>query len=134
MTRDAHTLELFPAAPSQRRSGCHMDARLAHAFSDGVRREVLAVFRNKPMQWLDWRDFRPLMDKHQISFCFGHILFRLVSQGEILEKRIYFGTEAIGPNYLGFGGKWASLGTPGPYVEARIAATKAAGDLLRAGA
>lgn len=115
------TLDLFPAAaPVAVRNRHSSDAKWEIAFSAPVREQILAVFTAKPARWLEWADFRSIIDDHRIGFCFGHVLFRLCQEGVIAGKRIYYGARRPGdPNYLGYGDKWGTLDTPGPREEVR---------------
>lgn len=87
------------------------------AFSDEVRAEVLAIIAARRGEWLDWRDFRPVIEKYKISSWFGHVLFRLVQENLILEQQRYYGSQHPWEgNYLGFGCRYAAIGTEGPRV------------------
>lgn len=72
------------------------------AFSKGVESAVLAIFESRPDDWLDWADFKKIIEKNKIGFCFGHVLFQLSKRGTIMRKDIYFGSDHPGkPNFLG---------------------------------
>jgi hypothetical protein len=81
------------------------------AFTEPVKLDLLAVAASRPDDWLRWRDFRVVMERHQIGFCMGHVLFQLVQEGRLQEKKVYFGkgieAERPGsPDYKGNGTEW----------------------------
>jgi hypothetical protein len=87
------------------------------AFSDEVKEEVMQIVQARAGEWLAWEAFRSIIEKHKIGSCFGHLLHRMVRDGQLLEQIWYFGSEHPGQgNYLGFGGRWGSIGTEGPRV------------------
>ena len=72
------------------------------AFSSEVEVAVLAIFEARPDDWLDWSDFKKIIEKNKIGFCFGHVLFQLSTRGKIMRKDIYFGSDHPSkPNFLG---------------------------------
>ena len=72
------------------------------AFSKEVESAVLAIFESRPDDWLDWADFKKIIEKNKIGFCFGHVLFQLSKRGTIVRKDMYFGSDHPGkPNFLG---------------------------------
>lgn len=113
------TLDLFPVAEPVAVQHRHSsDVKWEVAFSVPVREQILAVFAEKPARWLNWADFRQIIEKHQIGFCFGHALYRLVHEGVIAEKQVYYGARRPGdPNYQGCHSRWGTLDTPGPREE-----------------
>ena len=73
------------------------------AFSTDVDQAVMAIFAAKPAEWLEWKDFKSVINKYKISSCFGHVLYWISRHGKTIEKHIYFGADHPGlPNYLGF--------------------------------
>ena len=85
----------------ERRDG--RDVRWELAFSCGVEAAVMAAFESRPNEWLRFSDFRKIIEKYQISFCFGHVLGKLSRQGKIAAKNIYYGSDHPGkPNYIGY--------------------------------
>ncbi|MGK5080505.1 hypothetical protein [Janthinobacterium sp. HLX7-2] len=73
------------------------------AFSRSVEVAVLAVFAARPDEWLDFRDFKKVIEKYKIGCCFGHVLSHISRAGKTVPKNIYFGSDHPGtPNYLGF--------------------------------
>src|SRR5688572_18382890 len=88
-------------------AGAHADRIWARAKTPEVERETMAVFRTRQNEWLAWRDFKAIIDRHQIGSCFGHVLCGYVERGLIIEKHIYLGRglEADRPgskDYQGF--------------------------------
>ena len=89
--------------------------RYDRAMQPDVANEVLAIAKAHPAEWLTWGAFRAVIEKHQIGFCFGQVLGRMVRAGQLEERRVYFG-RGIGaekpgsPNYEGFGHKWKVIG------------------------
>lgn len=79
-------------------------AKRERANSPEVERDVLAIYAAHPGEYLDiWKHFRALIDRHQISGCFGHLLFKLANEGKLETKQVYFGAEHPGsPDYRGF--------------------------------
>lgn len=72
------------------------------AFSKEVESAVLAIFKSRPDEWLERADFKKIIEKNKISFCFGHVLFQLSQRGKIVRKDIYFGSDHPSkPNFLG---------------------------------
>lgn len=62
-------------------------------------------------QWLAWRDFADIRERHQIGFCLGHVLHALTTEGRALVKNIYFGAERPGDPfkpYLGYDSVYSS--------------------------
>jgi hypothetical protein len=85
--------------------------RFQLAFTEPVKLDLLAVAASRPDDWLQWRDFRVVMERHQISFCMGHVLFQLVREGRLRERKVYLGKgiEAERPgsaDYKGYGNEW----------------------------
>lgn len=73
------------------------------AFSRPVEVAVLAVFAARPDEWLDFLDFKKVIEKYKISCCLGHVLSHISRTGKTVSKNIYFGSDHPGtPNYLGF--------------------------------
>lgn len=109
-------IDLFPA-PAPVRHLSHVERMWAITFSDEVKAEVLALISARGAVWLDWKDFRAIIDKYKISAWFGHLLGRLSREGLILRQDRYYGSQHPGDgNYVGFGSRFASLGTEGPLV------------------
>lgn len=123
-------IDLFPPAlPAPHLS--HVERMWQIAFSAEVRAEVLAIFAARSGEWLDWKDFRSVIDKYKISSWFGHVLSRLVREEVILEQIRYFGSDRPGDgNYMGFHRRWASLGTEGPLV---VVGTAMVGEPIKQG-
>ncbi len=88
-----------------------MDRTWARARQPEVKAAVLEIAASRPQEWLSWEDFRPVMEKHDISACFGHVLFAMVRDGCLVEQKIYIG-KGIGAetpgstNYQGYYSKW----------------------------
>ena len=112
---------MFPPPQAQaqtRRHGMPPSAALAweRASSPAVEASVLDVCAARKGEWLGWCDFRGVIEKYQISSCFGHVTSRMAREGLIREKTIYHG-KGIGaenpgsPNYQGFGHKYSGLST-----------------------
>jgi hypothetical protein len=85
--------------------------RFQLAFTEPVKLELLAVAASRPDDWLQWNDFRAVMERHQIGFCMGHVLFHLVREGRLQEKIVYLGrgieAERPGsPDYQGYRTEW----------------------------
>jgi hypothetical protein len=84
------------------------------ASSPAVAASVLEVCAARKGEWLGWNHFRAVIEKYQISSCFGHVLSRMAREGLIGEQTIYHG-KGIGaekpgsPNYQGFGSKYSDL-------------------------
>jgi hypothetical protein len=79
-----------------------------------VAEAVISIAMARSSEWLTWGAFRPVIEKHQIGFCFGQVLARLVRAGRLEERRVYFGrgigSEKPGsPNYEGFGHEWRAM-------------------------
>lgn len=100
-------LDMFPA-PARRIGGGppSVHAMWERAKSPAVRDDVLALAGARKGEWLRWSDFRAVIDKHQISAHFGHILFGYSREGLIEEKAVYYGSEHPGPEYKGFYSMW----------------------------
>jgi hypothetical protein len=90
--------DLFPAPIRRRRE----DIIFEFAFSQEVQTAIMHILEVRPGCWLDWEDYRPVMDKYEIGFCLGHVLSRMARVGLIQQKNVYFGSETVGPDYLGF--------------------------------
>lgn len=106
-------MTLFEAPVARRLGGGppEVQRRLQLAFTEPVKLELLAVTSARPDEWLNWRDFRAVMEKHQIGFCMGHVLSQLVREGRLQEKKVYFGNgleaERPGsPDYKGYTHNW----------------------------
>lgn len=107
-------LSLFPV-PARSERPCGMPpgvfARWELAYSPKVKAELVAVATARPVEWLEWRDFREVMDKYKIGFCMGHVLGHLVREGRLEEKKVYLG-KGIGAeqpgsgNYQGYTHNW----------------------------
>ena len=109
-------IDLFGAEPPARRLP-YVERMWKIAFSDQVRTEVLALIATRSGEWLDWEDFRPIIDKYKIGAWFGHLLFRLSQENALLEQRRYFGSQYPWEhNFLGSGCRWAAIGTQGPLI------------------
>ena len=86
------------------------------ANSPAVQVSVVEVCTACKGEWLDWNQFRAVIEKYQISSCFGHVLSGMARAGLIREQTIYHG-KGIGaekpgsPNYQGFGHKYSALST-----------------------
>jgi hypothetical protein len=81
------------------------------AFTEPVKLELLAVAASRPGDWLQWNDFRAVMERHQIGFCMGHVLYQLVREGRLQENKVYLGkgieAERPGsPDYKGYRNEW----------------------------
>lgn len=108
-------LSLFvPDALVPRIVGMSPDARFELAFTEPVKLELLAVAAARPNEWLGWDVFRAPMEKHQIGFCMGHVLFSLVRAGRLEERPVDFG-KGIGAeqpgsgNYQGYKNEWRAV-------------------------
>lgn len=106
--------ELFapePVAPKPAPSyGMPASVRRKHmlAQSPEVLAAAMAIFLARPGEWLKWSAFRSVIDRFDISCCFGRVLTSLAHQGDIEERKVYFGrgidAERPGsPTYQGFG-------------------------------
>lgn len=84
------------------------------ASSPAVESSILDVLSARKGEWLGWNAFRAVIEKYQISSCFGHVLSGMAREGLIRERTIYHG-KGIGaekpgsPNYQGFGSKYSDL-------------------------
>lgn len=103
-------------APEIRLGGGPPDVqrRFALAMTEPVKLELLAVAAERPAEWLGWKDFRAVMEKHQIGFCMGHVLFNLVRAGRLQEKVIYLGKgleadKPGSPDYQGYKNEWKAI-------------------------
>lgn len=86
--------------------------RVQLAFSEAVKAELVTRLNEHAGQWLAWRDFADIRERHQIGFCMGHVLSALAREGRALVKNIYFGAERPGDPfkpYLGFTSVWSSV-------------------------
>lgn len=111
---------MFPlpqvAQAQTRRYGMPRNVALAweRASSPAVEASVLEVCAAREGEWLGWSDFPAVIEKYQISSCFGHVTSRMAREGLIRERTIYHG-KGIGaekpgsPNYQGFGHKYSAL-------------------------
>lgn len=82
------------------------------AFSEPVKTELVVRLNARPGQWLEWRDYADIRERHQIGHCLGHVLFSLYMEGRALRKEIYFGAERPGDPfkpYLGFKSVYSSI-------------------------
>ncbi|MYM25762.1 hypothetical protein GTP46_24340 [Duganella sp. FT135W] len=113
-------LDLFPVPPAAPRMT--LVERIHHvAFSDLVKAEVLSIVQSRVGEWLSWRDFRSVIDRHSIGSCFGHLLHHLSRAGLLLEQECYFGSRYPWEgNYQGYSTRWAALGTEGPLVLTEV--------------
>ena len=87
-------LSLFPdPAPSTRPCGMPpgVHARWELAYSPKVKAELVAVATARPGEWLEWRDFREVMERYEIGFCMGHVLGHLARTGLLKHKDIPLG-------------------------------------------
>lgn len=100
-------LALFEEAP--RRSS--RDLEWERGFSQEVELALIAVAMSRPEDWLGWKDFRAVMDKHQISGCMGYVLGRIARAGLLQQRNVYLG-KGIGAempgsgNYQGYKNEW----------------------------
>jgi hypothetical protein len=95
-------LALFASNPGPIRRD-QRDIMYEKICSIAVELDVMTIFNAKPAEWLGWNDFRPIIKKHDVSSCLGHILSRISRSGKTIEKNIYFGSDHPGkPNYLGY--------------------------------
>ena len=84
------------------------------ASSPAVESAILDVLAARQGEWLGWCNFRAVIDKYQISSCFGHVLSGMARAGVIREQTVYHG-KGIGaekpgsPNYQGFGHQYSAL-------------------------
>jgi hypothetical protein len=72
-----------------------------------IEADLMEIFRARPDDWLDWLDFRPVIEKHEIGYGLAHKLGFMVRRGLLEEKVIYLGKglEADWPgskDYQGF--------------------------------
>lgn len=120
MKRDDFTLPLdfepIAQAPAQtRRYVVPRSVALMweRASSPAVEASVLEVCAARKGEWLGWNNFLAIIEKYQISGCFGHVLSGMARAGLIQEQTIYYG-KGIGaekpgsPNYQGFGHKYSA--------------------------
>lgn len=115
-------LDMFPppqvAQALERRYGMPRSVALMweRASSPAVEASVLEVCAARKGEWLSWNDFRAVIEKYQISSCFGHVTSGMARAGLIREKTVYLG-KGIGaekpgsPNYRGFSCKYSDLST-----------------------
>lgn len=85
--------------------------RRERAMQPDVAEEVLAIARARSAEWLAREAFRAVIERHEIAFCFGHVLSDLARTGQLEERKVYFGrgvgAEKPGsPDYQGFGNEW----------------------------
>lgn len=81
------------------------------AFSEPLKAELVARLNERTGQWLTWRDFDDIRERHQIGFCMGHVLYGLALAGRAMKKDVYYGAERPGDPfkpYLGFYSIWSS--------------------------
>lgn len=109
-------LALFAPEPVRRIGGGPPEVeRLSDlAFSEPVKLELLAVAAARPDDWLRFADFRVPMDRYKIGFCMGHVLGKLVREGRLQEKKVYYGKgiEADrpgSPDYQGYTHAWKAV-------------------------
>jgi hypothetical protein len=107
-------LDMFaPPAPERRIGGGPPDVqdRMALAFTEPVKLELLATAAAQPGRWLGWNDFAAVRDKHKIGFCMGHVLSSLVRDGRMREMICWHGAERPGldTEYRGFGSRWRAI-------------------------
>lgn len=90
--------------PARRLGGGPPSVQAAHAraFSDLVLGEIEARLNERPGEWLEWRDFDDIRDRHDIGCCIGHAKYYLSHIGRAIRKNIYSGSEQLGPDYRGF--------------------------------
>lgn len=101
-------------APARRVGGAPpgVQRRWDQALSEPVKAELVARLNERPGQWLEWRDFADIRERHQIGFCLGHVLHGLVHAGRAVDKKIYYGAERPGDPlkpYLGFNSVYSSV-------------------------
>lgn len=109
-------LDLFPApAPASALAGGppSVQRTWGRATAPAVRDETLAILAARRGEWLSWRDFRTVIDRHQISSCFGHVIGCFAREGLCQERNVYHGkginAERPGsPNYAGFSCEWSA--------------------------
>lgn len=111
-------------APKERRCGMPLGVqrRWELAFSEQVKRELVAVATARPGEWLEWGAFTAVRERYQIGFCMGHVLSSLVREGRLAERRVYFGKgidadRPGSPNYCGYGSEWRAA-APSPSATA----------------
>lgn len=83
------------------------------AEAPAVKAAVLEICAARKGEWLGWNDFRTVIDTHDISSCFGHVLGFMARDGLIREQIVYhgngIGAETPGsPNYQGFGHRYSA--------------------------
>ena len=89
----------------------------ARARTPAVEGDILDALAARKGEWLWFRDFWAVIDKHQISCCAGHTLSRMARAGLIRERAVYYGN-GIGaekpgsPNYQGFGCQYSAQLSP----------------------
>lgn len=74
--------------------------------------ELVMRLNERPGEWLAWRDFADIRERHDIGCCMGHVLFSLSQASRVLRKEIYFGAERPGDPfkpYLGFKNVYSSV-------------------------
>ena len=109
-------------APARQLGGGPPSVQAAHAraFSDLVLGELEARLNERPGDWLEWRDFQDIKERHNIGCCIGHAKFHLAHSGRAIAKNVYYGSEHLGPDYRGFNTVYGStLYGPAPEKKTR---------------
>lgn len=102
-----------PNPPARRLT--HVEKIYAIAFSEKVKSELVQFANARAGEWLSGRDFHPVIDKHGISSCFGHVLSHLARAGTLLTQECCWGSDKPGnDNYFGYENRYAAIGTEGP--------------------
>jgi hypothetical protein len=106
-------LDLFPTPQLPARRN-RRDELLELAFSPEVKDALADVARSRIGAWLGWDAFKAVRERYDIGFCMGHVLFALVREGRLLEKKIYLGKglEADRPgsrDYQGYYCQWSAV-------------------------
>lgn len=110
-------LSLFPAQerkPSRGGMPLSVERMWERAQTPAVREETLAILVARRGEWLGWNDFRSVIDRHQISSCFGHIISGFAREGLLQERKVYLG-KGIGadrpgsPDYMGYKNEWSAV-------------------------
>lgn len=109
-------LDLF-SAPAPKPRITREDRLRELVFSDPVKAEVLEILSMRAGEWLTWGDFSEIIRRHEIGFCFGHLLSHMGRAGQLLVQERYFGGQyPWEENFMGHTAAYATIGTEGPLV------------------
>jgi hypothetical protein len=103
-------------APARRLSGMPpcVERMWERALAPEVRQEVMAIATARPDEWLRSRCFRAVIDKHDISSCFGHVLHGFVREGLLQSRPVYYnkgigGDQPGSGHYQGYYNEWRAM-------------------------